>query len=557
MVMRRDSSRPSTKSSFTSSRSTPNAPLTHVAPFDDRHGVVVGSRRARGRQLADVIEAVDVDVHDPHAARVLARERERRAHDGFAHAEPVREARARTPSSRRRGHRRAARRHRRVRARSTTRAIASVPPLLSVVTVISPTAVRITRSARAPARASPRRSRPRPARGRCHRRAAPPPGGTWGSGPCRRVGELRPRSFVMPVLRVEQQLGGEVAEGDDDPRPEEGELAPRGTAGTTRSPRAGGRGCRADGTSRRWRCTRRSRVSPIPSMSRVSSCPARPTNGMPCSSSSAPGPSPTNIRSASGSPTPNTTWVRVSASGQRVQPRASSRRASRLGQAGSAVSGPSSSEPSWSGVGIAHQFARTADRTASATTSAVATRSRSRCAATTPVATATTRSPSKRVCDGSSARARPWWPRLGEQEAVRLREQRVGGDAARASCARRRRVAPGTPGRPGAQSIRRGSHHRGRGRRRPRSPRRAHRRWPPRHARSRCPGRPPPRDRRPATCRRGRRGPAPTEPSVRSGRQLCRRGGGRAFRRARALAGVEREVEDRGRGHDRHRSGRA
>ena len=44
----------------------------------------------------------------------------------------------------------------------------------------------------------------------------------------------------------------------------------------------------------------------------VSSCPARPTNGMPWTSSSAPGASPTNIRSASGLPTPNTTCFRPS-----------------------------------------------------------------------------------------------------------------------------------------------------------------------------------------------------------------------------------------------------
>ena len=42
------------------------------------------------------------------------------------------------------------------------------------------------------------------------------------------------------------------------------------------------------------------RVSPIPSMSCVRSCPARPTNGSPRRSSCSPGPSPTNIRSAVG-----------------------------------------------------------------------------------------------------------------------------------------------------------------------------------------------------------------------------------------------------------------
>ena len=57
--------------------------------------------------------------------------------------------------------------------------------------------------------------------------------------------------------------------------------------------------------------------------SRSSSWPDRPTNGSPRRSSSRPGASPTNIRSASGSPTPKTTWVRVAANGQRVHPAAS------------------------------------------------------------------------------------------------------------------------------------------------------------------------------------------------------------------------------------------
>ena len=53
-----------------------------------------------------------------------------------------------------------------------------------------------------------------------------------------------------------------------------------------------------------------------------SSRPAWPTNGRPCLSSLAPGASPTNIRSASALPEPNTTVVRVDAScGQRRQAR--------------------------------------------------------------------------------------------------------------------------------------------------------------------------------------------------------------------------------------------
>src|SRR6202521_1180000 len=54
-------------------------------------------------------------------------------------------------------------------------------------------------------------------------------------------------------------------------------------------------------------------------MSRSSSLPERPTNGSPWRSSSRPGASPTNTRSASGAPTPNTTWVRCPANGHRTQ----------------------------------------------------------------------------------------------------------------------------------------------------------------------------------------------------------------------------------------------
>src|SRR5439155_8023024 len=51
-----------------------------------------------------------------------------------------------------------------------------------------------------------------------------------------------------------------------------------------------------------------------------SSLPAAPTKGTPCLSSWKPGASPTNIRSASGSPDPKTTCVRPPASAHLVQP---------------------------------------------------------------------------------------------------------------------------------------------------------------------------------------------------------------------------------------------
>src|SRR5260221_10472620 len=47
-------------------------------------------------------------------------------------------------------------------------------------------------------------------------------------------------------------------------------------------------------------------------MMRVSSWPARPTNGSPCASSSAPGASPTNTMPLRAEPTPGTVFVRVS-----------------------------------------------------------------------------------------------------------------------------------------------------------------------------------------------------------------------------------------------------
>src|SRR6185436_6849439 len=58
----------------------------------------------------------------------------------------------------------------------------------------------------------------------------------------------------------------------------------------------------------------------------VNSCPAAPTNGSPCASSSAPGASPTNISDAFVSPTPNTTFCRALARfGHFIQTNARSR----------------------------------------------------------------------------------------------------------------------------------------------------------------------------------------------------------------------------------------
>src|SRR5919107_5446199 len=66
----------------------------------------------------------------------------------------------------------------------------------------------------------------------------------------------------------------------------------------------------------------------MPSRRRLRSWPEGPTKGTPWRSSWKPGASPTNIRSACGSPWPNTTMVRLWYSRQRVQPAASAATAS-------------------------------------------------------------------------------------------------------------------------------------------------------------------------------------------------------------------------------------
>src|SRR5262245_19969998 len=76
----------------------------------------------------------------------------------------------------------------------------------------------------------------------------------------------------------------------------------------------------------------------------VRSCPARPTNGFPCRSSSSPGPSPMTMRRASGWPLPKTIVVRPWESLQRVHPALAAsarRRAADEPPRGSPVSGRS------------------------------------------------------------------------------------------------------------------------------------------------------------------------------------------------------------------------
>src|SRR4030095_14798093 len=61
----------------------------------------------------------------------------------------------------------------------------------------------------------------------------------------------------------------------------------------------------------------------------VRSCPARPTKGLPCLSSSSPGPSPTTMSPARGLPEPKAIVVRLRQSLQRMQPWSASCGASR------------------------------------------------------------------------------------------------------------------------------------------------------------------------------------------------------------------------------------
>ena len=70
-------------------------------------------------------------------------------------------------------------------------------------------------------------------------------------------GVHRPPQLRDAVGGAEQQAGRHVAEGHDDRRVDELELAVEVAATRRRSRRAGGRGCPAAGTSRRWRCTPR------------------------------------------------------------------------------------------------------------------------------------------------------------------------------------------------------------------------------------------------------------------------------------------------------------
>src|SRR5215218_8803252 len=89
----------------------------------------------------------------------------------------------------------------------------------------------------------------------------------------------------------------------------------------------------------------------MPSRRRLRSWPEGPTNGMPWRSSWKPGASPTNIRSARGSPWPKTTWVRLSYRRQRVQPAASAATASSSVGTSAVPAGPAAAAATAAGDG--------------------------------------------------------------------------------------------------------------------------------------------------------------------------------------------------------------
>ena len=154
---------------------------------------------------------------------------------------------------------------------------------------------------------------------------APRRGGTTGRA-ARRAG--RRAHLVAPVEARDpggvapQELRREVAQRADDASAGRARAGGRGTPGSARSRPAAGRGCPGAALQR---VDDEHLVAGEADLAEelVEQAPGRPTKGRPCSSSWRPGASPTNMRSASAWPAPNTTLWRVAASsGQRVQPRA-------------------------------------------------------------------------------------------------------------------------------------------------------------------------------------------------------------------------------------------
>ena len=206
-----------------------------------------------------------------------------------------------------------------------------------------------------------------------------------------------------------------------------------------------------------------SRSSPIPSIRLVSSRPARPTNGIALEVLLLTGTlADEHAGRRAGSPAPNTTCVRVSASGHLVH--ASASRSSSANDAnecsGSDTVGHGRRRCRVIGHGVPRiALGRHIGRPC--------TRSRSSWASTSPVAAANAMSPSWRVCDGCIGPHQPWWALSAEELALELRAaERWSRRPRRAWCAglllervaaRGSRGAPAGAVEPGEHAARRSS----------------------------------------------------------------------------------------------------
>ena len=223
------------------------------APLDDRDPALEQFLEAEVVQFLNPVEAVHVDVRDRHAAVVLLHDRERRARHLLRDAEPTRQA---------------------LGERGLAR------------TEVAGQHDEITDAQLRTDRFTDRLGLGRALRReRCHRRlprderaldvhevgarfGQSPTTGTQDGGRMQRrdeyrlvsgarEGELLTAQLRDPFLGLQQQLRGEVAERDDDPRPDQLELTVEPRARTLRSRRVAGHGFPVVGTSRRSRCRRR------------------------------------------------------------------------------------------------------------------------------------------------------------------------------------------------------------------------------------------------------------------------------------------------------------
>ena len=176
------------------------------------------SSRPRSIDLLQVVEPVDVEVQERHVAFVLTHDRERRAHDRLGHAEAAARYPSRAPSCRRRGRRRA--RPRRPPGAAQPTRVAPARPRLASPTPSTSAQHRSLRRRGAPRGRASRSTKS----ARAWARAGPPLRSTAdGCSAGMRTASVAERELLAPQLRdpllgVEQQLGGEVAERDDDRR---------------------------------------------------------------------------------------------------------------------------------------------------------------------------------------------------------------------------------------------------------------------------------------------------------------------------------------------------